>query len=285
MAFLANVYNVMLASPSDVTEELKVAREVIFEWNNVNSFSRKIVLHPINWEYSSFSSFSDSPQEVINQQLLENADLLTGIFWTRIGTPTNKAISGTVEEIDEHIKSGKPTMLYFSNRSINPEKIDREQYEAVLRIKQEYEKRGLTHLFNSCEDFRSQFQRQISLLINKCEYFHPPEDILFESSLLRQNEKDIKLSNEAEILLIEGSEDPNGQIMKLNMMGGIVIQTNRKTLNNDRNPRSDAKWISAFEELISYDLINVVGYKEEIYSLTNKGFELADIIKSEMKSS
>jgi len=280
MSYNANVYNVMLASPSDVTEELKIAREVILDWNNVNSYSRKIVLLPINWQYSSFSSFSDRPQEILNQQLLKNADILIGIFWTRIGTPTGKAISGTVEEINEHIDSGKPTMLYFSNSRINPDKIDQEQYNAVLKIKKEYQKKGLTHSFNSSDDFRSQFQRQISLLINNSEYFKAPEEFPFDSIPISQDEK-IELSPEAKIILIEGSKDINGQIIKLKRLGGIQIETNKKTINNDKNPRSDAKWISAFEELITNDLIRDVGYKGEIYSLTTKGFELADILISE----
>lgn len=283
MTYNANIYNVMLASPSDVTDELKIAREVIFEWNNVNSFSRKIVLHPINWEYSSYSSFNDKPQEVINQQLLKNADILIGIFWTRIGTPTGKAISGTVEEIDEHIKSGKPTMLFFSNRSIYPDRIDRDQYDAVLQIKKEYQKNGLTYTYNSSDDFRSQFQRQISLLINSSEYFQAPEDSMYDPGYTSQVEENQSLSPEAKILLIEGAEDPNGQIMKLKMSGGLVIQANRKTINTERNPRSDAKWISAFEELVSNDLLRAIGYKEEIYSLTKKGFEIADILKSETR--
>ena len=280
MSYNSNVYNVMLASPSDVIKEIKIAREIILDWNNVNSYSRKIVLLPINWEYSSYSSFSDRPQEVLNQQLLRNADILIGIFWTRIGTPTGKAISGTVEEINQHINSGKPTMLYFSNSRTNPDKINKEQYNAVLEIKNEYQKKGLTHSFNSSDDFRSQFQRQISLLLYNSEYFLAPEEFPFDSITIPQNEK-IELSPEAKIILIEGSKDTNGQIIKLKRLSGIHIETNRKTINNDRNPRSDAKWISAFEELITKELIRDVGYKGEIYSLTNKGFEIADILTSE----
>ena len=283
MTYNANVYNVMLASPSDVTYELKIAREVIFEWNNVNSSTRKIVLHPINWEYSSYSSFNDRPQEVINQQLLKNADVLIGIFWTRIGTPTGKSISGTVEEIDEHIKSGKPTMLFFLNKDIKPDRLDREQYDAVLKIQEKYKKIGLTHTLNSGDDFRSQFQRQISLLINNSEYFKVPEESMYDPDYKSQGEEKLSLSSEAKILLKEGAEDPNGQIMKLKMSGGLVIQANRKTLNTEKNPRSDAKWISAFEELVSNDLIKAVNYKEEIYALTMKGFEIADILKSEIE--
>jgi hypothetical protein len=50
---------------------------------------------------------------VINRQVLADCDLLVAIFWTRIGSPTGSALSGTVEEIEKHLKAEKPAMLYF----------------------------------------------------------------------------------------------------------------------------------------------------------------------------
>jgi len=284
MSYKAIVYNVMLASPNDIIEEIKIARDVILEWNNVHSVSKNIVLQPINWEYNSYSSFGDRPQEILNQQILKNADLLVGIFWTRIGTPTGKAISGTVEEIEEHIKSGKPTMLYFSNRQINPGKIDEEQYKAVKNLKKEYQKIGLTHSFDSSDDFHSQFQRQLPLLINNMDYFSGFEEYILDSFTdTESNEKEINLSPEAKILLIEGSIDPHGQIMKLSYMGGFTIQANNRNLNDDNSSRTRAKWEAAFDELTSNDLIKEKGYKGEIFALTTKGYELADILKTNTK--
>ncbi|MDO9339502.1 MAG: hypothetical protein Q7T72_03135 [Bacteroidales bacterium] len=281
MSYKANVYNVMLASPSDVIEELKIAREVVLEWNNIHSISKKIVLLPIDWEYNSYSSFGDRPQEILNQQILKNADLLVGIFWTRIGTPTGKAISGTVEEIEEHIKSGKPTMLYFSNRQINPDKIDDEQYKAVINLKTEYQKKGLTYSFESSDHFRSQFQRQLPMLINNTDYFSGFEEYPLDSVTdVEPESKKIDLSPEAKLLLIEASMDRHGQIMKLHFTNGFAIRTNNKNLNKDNSPRLKAKWDSVFGELISNDLIKEVGYKGEIFELTAKGYGLADFLKT-----
>ena len=41
MPYQADVYNVMLASPSDVNEERQTAREIILDWNNIHSFNEK----------------------------------------------------------------------------------------------------------------------------------------------------------------------------------------------------------------------------------------------------
>jgi hypothetical protein len=39
---------------------------------------------------------------------------LIGVFWTRVGTPTGIAESGTLEEIERVAAEGKLVMLYFS---------------------------------------------------------------------------------------------------------------------------------------------------------------------------
>ena len=115
MPFEAIVYKVMIASPSDVIRERKIIREILAEWNTINSESRGIVLLPVGWDTDVSPSMGEHPQKIINKQVLKDCDLLVGVFWTRIGTPTEEYFSGTVEEIEEHLKSGKPAMLYFSN--------------------------------------------------------------------------------------------------------------------------------------------------------------------------
>ena len=42
------------------------------------------------------------------------------MFWTKLGTPTGVADSGTVEEIDQFVEANKPAMLYFSSRPAGP---------------------------------------------------------------------------------------------------------------------------------------------------------------------
>jgi hypothetical protein len=95
VACTAKVLNVMIASPSDVSQERQIARNVIAEWNTVHS-DRKTVLIPVGWETHSVPDTGDRPQAIINGQLLKDADLLIAVFWTRIGSPTGGAPSGTV---------------------------------------------------------------------------------------------------------------------------------------------------------------------------------------------
>lgn len=274
MSYQADVYNVMLASPSDVILERQIAREIILDWNNINSSMRRIVLLPISWEYNSIPSMGNRPQEIINEQILRNADILVGIFWTRIGTPTGKAVSGTVEEIEEHVESGKPAMLYFSNKPVIQDSIDPEQYNAVKKLKKDFQSRGLTNDFDSVEDFRKNFQRHLSMKLNESIYLTSPIESNVEIN--KETTQKYILSIEAKTILLEISKDNAGQILKISSLAGYTFLTNGKSLNEDYSPRTKAKLDAAINELLEFDLIKAVGSKGEIFQLTDKGYQLAD---------
>jgi hypothetical protein len=130
--YTATVLKVMIASPADVRHGRQAAHALIHEWNAIHSHShsRSQVLLPLAWENNSAPAFASRPQGVVNRQLTNESDLIVAIFWTRLGTPTGVAPSGTVEEIEEHLRLGKPALLYFSNEPVRPDSIDEEQYES-----------------------------------------------------------------------------------------------------------------------------------------------------------
>lgn len=276
MSYTANVYNVMLASPSDVSEERKAATDIILDWNNINTMTRKIVLMPIKWESNSIPSMGGRPQEIINKQLLENADLLIGIFWTRIGTSTGKAISGTVEEIENHIKSGKPAMLYFSTKPAVPDSIDSEQYAAVKKIKKEFQSQGLYAEFESLDDFKNKFSRNLSMIVNENNLFSGYNNAIIPV-IENKNLKLIQsLSSDAKNLLIEASKDKNGKILKFDGREGIIIETNNIKFIQPGQVREEAKWRLIFDDLINLKLIEHSQIKT--YRLTAIGYELVDLL-------
>jgi hypothetical protein len=94
------------------------------------------------------------PQDAINQQLVEQCDLLLGMFWTKLGTDTGVAASGTVEEIDQIVASHRPAMLYFSRRPIDPMKIDHGQYARLREFQNETYQNALIGTFASLDDLR-----------------------------------------------------------------------------------------------------------------------------------
>jgi hypothetical protein len=276
MSYKATVYNIMIASPSDVNDERQIAQEVILEWNNINSFKRKVVLMPLRWEINTYSAIG-RPQDIINEQMLKKADILIGIFWTRIGTNTGKAVSGTVEEIEEHIKLGKDTMLFFSNKNIEPSKIDLNQYDAVKKLKNDYQTRALINSFNTKEDFKDDFTRQLTLLLNEEKYNLTESE---DENDIDNNLSFVKnLSDNAKTMLIKCSEDSSGKILKISSLGGSSYIVNSKVLNENEEPRTLAKWESALEELLELGLVKQTDSKGKIFNITDKGYNLADTLK------
>ncbi|HEX8866652.1 MAG TPA: hypothetical protein VF821_13435, partial [Lentzea sp.] len=128
MAYDARVFQILIASPGDVPEERDIVTEVIHEWNQLNSRERSIVLLPLRWETHSAPELNERPQSVINRQVVDHCDMAVGVFWTRLGTPTDVADSGTAEEIQRVGESGKPVMLYFSRAKVDLEEVDLAEY-------------------------------------------------------------------------------------------------------------------------------------------------------------
>lgn len=124
MAYDSRVYRILIASPSDVLDERQLAVRVMQDWNDLHSTNRRVTVLPLRWETHSAPEYNTRPQEAINRRIVDDCDLLVGIFWTKLGTPTGEADSGTLEEIERVARAGKPVMLYFSGAPIEPDKVD-----------------------------------------------------------------------------------------------------------------------------------------------------------------
>jgi len=166
MPFNTTAFRVMIASPSDVPQERSIVREVLNDWNDQNSKERSIVLLPVSWETHSVPTLGDRPQASINKQVLKDADALVGIFWTRIGTHTGEEVSGTVEEIREHVSLRKPAMLYFSSCPVPPDELDTEQFKQVKAFRKECERWGLIETYKDHDEFRKKLTRHLNRLVS-----------------------------------------------------------------------------------------------------------------------
>ena len=159
---------VLIASPSDLTEERHAAARAIYDWNDEHAVAESVVLLPVMWETHATPQSGLRPQEVINHQLVQRCDMLIGMFWTRTGTSTGVAESGTVEEIGQFVAAGKPALLYFSRRPIDPDRIDLKQFKKLRKFKTDTYKTALTGNFKSVSDLRRALQsdllRQVRLL-------------------------------------------------------------------------------------------------------------------------
>ncbi|AKM43090.1 hypothetical protein NL30_25090 [Burkholderia contaminans] len=278
MSYQATAFNVMIASPGDVASERAIVRDVVYEWNAVHSTSRRVVLLPIGWETHSSPEMGEPAQAIINKQVLSKCDLLVGVFWTRIGTPTERHLSGTVEEIEEHIAGGKPTMLYFSSQPVVMDTVDIDQVQRLKKFKESCQSRGLYQSYDSHGDFKDKFYRHLQLKVNEHPLFKTSIDEEPHGEIVGSRTQLPSLSAEARVLLKEASRDPGGTIIHARYIGGTGIQTNGKNLIPSDERREVAKWEDALEQLKSNGLVVDRGYKGEIFEITNLGYQIADMI-------
>lgn len=268
----------MIASPGDVAEERKVIREVIHEWNDINANFSKVVLSPIGWETHSSPELGARPQEFINKRILKDCDLLVGVFWTRIGSPTGNSTSGTVEEIYEHDKTGKPTMLYFSEKPVAPDNLDASQYKSLKEFKEKCKELGLIESYDTVDEFRRKFYRQLQICLIKNPYI---QSLIGSTLLIEKIEVTIdnkyQLSDEAQELLKAAASDKSGSITNTRFINGHLIQAGSTQFDVEYG-RESAKWEAALEELILNGLAKDVGYKGEVFELTHEGWKLADTL-------
>lgn len=275
MSYPATVFKVMIASPGDVAAERAIMRELLSEWNSVHADRARTVLLPVGWETHSVPEMGDRPQSIINKQILNDCDLLVGVFWTRIGTATGNFASGTVEEIEEHIKTGKPAMLYFSAAPVALDSVEADQYEQLKAFKKSCQSRGLYESYSDLNDFRTKLYRQLQLKLNRDPFFQAvgsPDS----SEALVDLPKLPTLSKEAAYLLKECAADEQGVIMNVSYISGQAIQVRGKNLIEDGNDRSRAIWTSALSELESLEYIEPMSAKRELYRITRAGYEAVD---------
>jgi hypothetical protein len=163
--FDARVLQVLIASPGDVAQERDLIAQVIHEWNAVYARERNVVLMPLRWETDAYPVYGSPPQTVINEQVVAHADLAVGIFWTRLGTKTEIAESGTVEEIDRIGEEDKPVLLYLSRVPVDPEALDLKQYGRLSAFKKRVYPHGLVESYTSLEEFKDKVSRQLAAAV------------------------------------------------------------------------------------------------------------------------
>ena len=216
----------------------------------------------------------DRAQAIINRTVLADCDLLVAIFWTRLGSPTGTAASGTVEEIEEHLAAGKPAMLYFSSAPVHLDSVDREQYDALVEFKQSCQQRGLIEEYETPTAFREKLARQLAqrVIRNFVSDLNGTIDSVIPARSLPT------LSNDAQRLLAEAAKDSHGRIVRMDTMGGLYIQTNGREFIEQRTTREEALWEAVLTELESQHLIEPLSFERAVFRVTDEGYRIADML-------
>ncbi len=183
----------MIGSPSDLAQEREAASAAVSDWNALHAEVEGVVLLPVKWETHAMPTTGVRPQAAINEQLTDRCDILIGMFWTRLGTDTGVAASGTVEEIDRFVANGKPAMLYFSGRKISKSLLDSKQSAKLKSFKAKTYKKALVGSFATVAGLRQLLLRDLTRQVRALHPQATPtgrvDRVRELSEIIRQNKR------------------------------------------------------------------------------------------------
>jgi hypothetical protein len=159
-------YRCLLISPSDVREERDALTGAVNHWNAQIGDALGTRLELVRWESHSAPDLSGSPQEKINEQLLDDCDFAIALFWYRLGTPTKEYESGSLEEIDKFRRRGKRILIYFSSKPIPQDTLDMDQLKRLKEVKQKLQSEGLLGSYSDITNLKEQIQLHLTKIVS-----------------------------------------------------------------------------------------------------------------------
>ncbi|MEI2578554.1 hypothetical protein [Scytonema sp. PRP1] len=167
---------IFLASPGDVRTERNHVVKVVEEINRTVAPDKGVTLEVIRSE-NAFPGYGQDGQAIINSQIGKMSDyvLFIGIMWNRVGTPTKRAISGTIEEFQRARRTfnriGQPDIWFYFREMTKglKKKTDLEQQEKVKKFKNRYSKNGygLFREYKTPSEFRDKLREHIIFWLNQ----------------------------------------------------------------------------------------------------------------------
>ena len=165
---------IFLASPGDVDTERRHVGKVVEEINRTVAAALGVVLEVISSK-NAFPGYGKDGQAILNEQIgnMHEYELFIGIMWNRIGTPTPRAKSGTVEEFTRAVRTlmrrKKPEVwFYFRQAPAHlTTKEELKQREEVLDFRAKFRSNGLFRDYKAPAEFRDQLREHLTLWLNQ----------------------------------------------------------------------------------------------------------------------
>jgi len=235
MAYSATVFNVLIASPSDVDEEREAISQTIHDWNSLNSKETGKVLLPVRWESHSAPVMGDRPQKIINDQVVRDCDMLIGAFWTRLGSPTGVEESGTVEEIKWFLKQQKPVMLYYSKKPVDMDEADLVQVQKLKDFKKSIRNKGIQEQYCNIDELKQKLMRQLTIVMRGISVgTHVTATVVKEAKAAKNTDSLITKAN---------SKITDDNIKLINYTDKAFVITGNTKVFKDELSSINGKWI------------------------------------------
>lgn len=155
-------YDLLISCPGDIEKEIKIIDDAVSQFNTQFSDALGISIRTKHWRKNSYAQSGGKPQALLNGQFVNDCDAAVAILWTRFGTPTDEYDSGTEEEVELMLSSGKQVFMYFSDKPIKPSQMNEEGYKKVQAFREKYKDRGIYFTYSSDEEFKTLFFAHLS---------------------------------------------------------------------------------------------------------------------------
>ena len=150
-------YDLLISCPGDIKEEIPLIDKAVNEFNTLFSDALGISIRTKHWSKNAYAQSGNKPQALLNEQFVNDCDAAVALFWTRFGTPTDEYGSGTEEEIEIMLGSGKQVFMYFSDKPIPPSQHNAAEYARVQAFREKYKGRGLYFNYTTDDEFYKLF--------------------------------------------------------------------------------------------------------------------------------
>lgn len=150
-------YDLLISCPGDIINEISIIEDAVSQFNTQFSDALGISVRIKHWRKNSYAQSGGKPQKLLNEQFVNGCDAAVAILWTRFGTPTDEYGSGTEEEVEIMLSSGKQVFMYFSDKPLSPSQMNEDGYKKIQAFRDKYKDRGIYFTYSSDEEFKSLF--------------------------------------------------------------------------------------------------------------------------------
>lgn len=263
------IFKIMIGAPSDAEEYVLAAIQQIEQWNAIYSDTFHITIQPLHWSLNTYPQVGH-PQRTINDAVVPNSQMLIAIFNEKLGNPTENAESGTIEEINLHIEQGKNVQVYFCKK---PRGTSNGESQRIQKYKESIMNSIIYGEYSSVEDFKNLFSKNLAQCM--LNYILGVGWRLESEKIYSSIQTLIKVWSQSEQELVFPEVGPDGYVC-------IHIEKAKYSFLCC-DIKTKAKLIETYKYLMDKGFIRegYDNYGKKGLALTNKGFELADLIEDD----
>lgn len=271
-----NIYRIMIGCPSDIKEEVQIAKRIILKWTCTNAEAKQMVLLPLYWEDDAYPGYGAHPQKMLDKQLVERSDMLICIFGSKIGTETDTSDSGSIEEIEEHVKAGKQVMIFFKKSVDDIDEIEPVQLQKIKDLRKRIQDKAMWWEYGDYYEFGELLRDKLTLFLN---------DNWSKNSIVATDDSinsNAILSEEERAIFSRWANNPVDQsYMHITTKSGTEIHLGYKLGFTIQNKHDLAEWEDFLERLERCEYIKLDKYDKynhPIYKITKRGYDYAETL-------